>query len=137
MQGRGDKIFTDTAGEVDEFEAGTERRTHVRFPVCLDIRWGDTLAEQCVNFSMNVSRGGVFVQTTSPLAVRSKVKMEFYIPPAGKLLCECSGVVVAVNTDSRLYPCGMHVKFTDYTDEGMQRLVDYLEEKRHLVDEEA
>lgn len=134
-----EKLFVDHEGEVSEFTASDskERRKHVRFPVCLAVRYGEVLSSVCADFVLNASRGGVFIKTESLLLPGSVIQMHFYIPPEEKLLGEFTGRVVAVNLINPAYPRGMHVEFTERGTKDMDRLIEYLEEKRHLVDEEA
>jgi hypothetical protein len=131
-----DKVFIDRGGTAEGY-SGTERRKHVRFPVCLAIKYGEDVSEDCLDFILNTSKGGVFVRSDCPLPKGTKVIIHFYIPPEDKLLGKFKGKVVGVNLDDRIYPKGMYIKFIDYTKEDMRTLEDYLEEKRHLVDKTA
>lgn len=131
-----DKIFVDKNGSVDEYE-GSNRRRHVRFPLSLAVKYGEEEPLLFAEFTLNISKGGVFIKTTSPLPRGAKIKMHFYIPPEEKLLGEFDGKVVAVNLDNPMYPKGMHVQFTHVSEKDLNRLEDYLEENRHLVDREA
>ncbi len=105
--------------------------------LCLAVKYGDTVQGGCVDFILNISKGGCFIVTDSPLKKGSKIIMHFYIPPDRKLLGEFQGEVVAVNIDNPLYPKGMHIKFIHCSEETLKRLEEYLEEKRHLLDEVA
>lgn len=130
-----DKLFVDKGGEIDEF-AGKERK-HVRFPVCLAVKYGEDVPEACADFILNISKGGVFIKTDRPLKNGSKITMHFYIPPEEKLLGEFEGEVVGLSPGIPPLPGGMHVKFVNCSEEDMKRLEDFLEEKKHLVDKEA
>lgn len=131
-----DKVFVDRRGVVEEF-AGTEKRRHVRFPLCLAVKYGEEVPLVCADFTMNISKGGVYIMTDNPLPKGAKITMHFYIPPQEKLLGEFEGKVVGVNLDDPAYPRGMHVKFMDVNENALSRLEDYLEENRHLVDKEV
>ena len=63
--------------------------------------------------------------------------MHFYIPPEEKLLGEFKGKVVGIDRNNNIYSQGMCVKFTGNFGEDMIRFVDYIEEKKHLVDIEV
>lgn len=131
-----EKIFVDTHGEVEEFQSDTERRKHVRFPVCLSVMYNGYVPEVCLDFILNISKGGLFIKTDFPFPKGAKIMIHIYIPPESKLLGHFEGKVVQVS-DNPSYVKGMHVKIINSTSEDMQRLEDYLEERRHLVDKEA
>lgn len=130
-----DKLFLDRHGEIVEWD-GKDRREKVRFPVCLSVECRGYLNESCADFIMNISRSGVFIMTDRPLDKGAKLKLRFYIPPKEKALSEFEGVVVGVNTNPG-YPRGMHIKITGCNPEGLKRLEDFLEGRRHLLDIEA
>lgn len=132
-----DKFFVDKGGEVEEYSEDAERRKHVRFPVCLAVKYGDSVSEVCPDFVLNISKAGVFIKTDSPLPKGSTVVMHFYIPPEDKLLGEFKGRVVEVNQNNPAYQRGMHIKFIHYTKEEMQSLEDYLEGKKRLIDKKT
>lgn len=137
-----DKIIVDRAGEADEYVGKKDRRRHVRYPVCLAVRFGDdahdpSQPDTCADFILNISKGGVFIMTDAPYPIGSKMALHFYIPPDEKTLAEFHGAVVGVNTANNDYPKGMFVKFTDATPESLSLLEDYLEERRSLVDKTA
>lgn len=130
------KIFVDHAGEADEITSREQRR-HVRFPVCLSVRYKGGVSESCADFVLNIGKGGVFIATDAPAEVGAEVVMRFYIPPGEKLLGEFAGRVVGVNRDRPEYPRGMHIKFVDCPKESLEELEALLEERRNLVDELA
>lgn len=130
-----DKIFVNRHGEIEEIEEEDMRR-HIRFPVCLAVKYGEEVPYACADFTLNISKGGVFLETTNPLEKGTRVVMHFYIPPKEKLLAEITGEVVGVNSTDARYPKGMHIKFVDTAPEELAKLEDYLEERRHLVDKE-
>lgn len=137
VEGIVDKLIVDRHGDADEIggeDGDEERRRHVRFPLCLAVKYGIDVPESCADFILNLSRGGVFIKTSSPVPRGERLTMHFYIPPHEKLLGEFTGEVVAVNSSDPAYPLGMHVKFVDCDPEEMKKLEEYLEEKRHLVD---
>ena len=132
-----DKIFLDKGGEVEEVEGATERRAHVRFPVCLEVKVNGRFTDECVDFILNTGRGGVFIMTERPLETGTRLQMRFYVPPEEKVLSEFEGVVAGVNRDDPKYPKGMHVKFINCSKDDLQRLEEFMEGKRHLLDKEA
>lgn len=120
----------------DEYSSHPDRRRHVRFPVELAVRYGEDAPVAYDCFVLNTSRQGVFISTNRPYPEGTILVMHFYIPPHSKLLAELKGEVRSINTSDR-YPQGMHIEFFQYAEEDMQRLSDYLEEKKHLLDTNA
>jgi len=129
----GSKIIVSQDGDADEFYPGSERRQHVRFPVCLSLRYGQGFPLLCQDFVLNASEGGVFIQCDAPFPPETILVLHFYVPPEEKLLAEFSGEVVKISNGTK-YASGMHIKFFDCSDEDMKRFLSYLEESRHLLD---
>ncbi len=130
------KLFIDRRGEAEEYEGNGEKRRHVRFPVCLAVKCGGEPWEDCADFILNINRGGVFIMTDRPLEIGAEVEIKFYLPP-NEVLSGIKGVVAGVNTDGAEYPRGMQVRFVDVGEGELKRLEEFLEEKRHLIDERA
>ncbi len=128
-------IFFDDNGSVDELKS--DRRKHVRFPVALAVRYKDREPRIYNDLVINAGRGGVYILTEAPFPVGTILEMHFYIPPSEKLLGDFRGEVVGVNPSGNAYPAGMHIKFIDCAEKSINTLVEYLEGKRPLVDEEA
>lgn len=131
-----DKLFLDKEGRVLEFQ-GKDRRTEVRFPVCLRVEHDDYTNEACADFILNIGRHGVYIMTKNPYEKGTKLRLRFCIPPEDKVLSVVEGVVVGINNDNPLFPRGMHVKLTGCDDEDLKRLEEFFEGKRHIVDEMA
>lgn len=130
-----DKYFIDKKGRAEEyFQDGQETRK-VNFPLCLALKYGDDVSAECPNFLLNTQKGKVFVATDSPLVEGSKVILHFYIPEA-KLLSEFKGKVISRQSVSQGTK-GNLIKIRDITHRRLQKLEEYLEEKRHLIDEEV
>lgn len=127
-----EKLYIDHHGEVSGAFDGSERRAHVRFPVNLAVRYGDSIPLIYEDFVLNLSKGGVYIITDHPLPPGSIITMHFFIPPEQKLLGEFNGEVVQAKRAPG-YPDGMHVAFFDLGSEELNRLEAYLEEKRPLL----
>lgn len=122
---------------VDSTGENKKRRKHVRFPINLSVRYYENAAEPCDDFILNISMGGVYIKSESPLKEGAKISMDFEIPPKIRYLGKFEGEVVAINSDDPRYPKGMFVKFINAGAEQLKRLEDFLESHRHLIDEEA
>jgi Tfp pilus assembly protein PilZ len=122
-----------TKGDVVKY-TGPNLRKHLRFPVCIAISYHHNPLEPCSDFILSISMGGLFIRTEKPLKIGSKIKMQFRIPPDGKDLGEFDGRIVNVNTDNPDHPMGIFVKFIKCSKSELKRLEDYLEGKKHLLD---
>lgn len=131
-----EKIVVSHGGDTDELYSGSERRKHVRFPVRLAVRHGSKAPLLYQDFVLNAGEGGVFIQCDTPLQPGALLTLHFYIPPEEMLLAEFKGEVINVSRCAK-YGSGMHVKFTYYHKEDMERFLFYLEERRHLLDVKA
>jgi uncharacterized protein (TIGR02266 family) len=114
---------------------GPDSRKHLRFPVCIAVSYQHNSSEPCSDFILSISMGGLFIKTEKPFTTGSKIKMQFLIPPDGKELGEFDGKIVNVNTDNPDHPVGIFVKFLNCSKKELQRLEDYLEGKKHLLDD--
>ncbi|MBI5739269.1 MAG: hypothetical protein HZA16_00995 [Nitrospirae bacterium] len=131
-----DKYFIDKKGRAEEFYQDEGITRPVNFPLCLAVKFGDDVPLSCPAFLLNTSKGKVFVETDTPLPEGSSVELHFYIPPKIKLLSEVRGVVVPGPKGPNSAK-GTMIKIRDFTHRRLQRLEDYLEEKKRLVDRRA
>ncbi len=138
-----DKFFVNSNGKMVEYEAlarkcmacecpAREKRIEVCFPVHLAVQYGEDMPQIYRNFILNISNSAVCIITDHPLQEGSILTMHFYIPPHEKLLGEFKGEVNAGDQADSCPNC-MHVKFFDVSAESMQRLEDFLEGKRALL----
>jgi len=111
--------------------------TLVPFPVCLAIKYGDTVTEECPDFVLNIQESWVFVKTESPLPEGTSLLMHVYIPPESKLLAEMTGRVLRVDHGHSGDPGGMHIRLTHLSAKEREDLENYLEGSKHLVDRNA
>ena len=122
---------------MDEYSAVKERCKHVRFPVFVAIKYGERKCFAFQDFVLNISKGSVFIRTDKQIPEGSGIILHFYIPPEVKLIGEFTGEVIAANPDDLNYSEGLYVKFIDHSDDELNRLGEFLEEKRHLVDKKV
>jgi type IV pilus assembly protein PilZ len=84
-------------------------RRQPRIPISLEVQYRTTGAF-LVAYSINLSKGGIFVETNEPLEVGERVSLAFEVPGAGKL--EVDGAVAWVRSgDQDGLPDGMGVQF--------------------------
>ncbi|MBI4849078.1 MAG: hypothetical protein HY808_10980 [Nitrospirae bacterium] len=131
-----DKYFIDKKGKAEEYFRDTRETKQVHFPLCLAVKYGDAVPAECPNFLLNTNKGKVFVETDDPLPEGAEVELHFYIPPDTKLLSEFKGRVVP-REGSLPDGKGNLIKIRDFLHGKLHKLEEYLEEKRHLIDEEV
>ncbi len=79
-------------------------------------------AEQFLrDYAINISLGGIFLQTDSPLPVGTTLKLFFSIPELDDLI-ETTGEVVWVKKSENGNKGGMGIRFNDLTDEAKEKL---------------
>ena len=81
------------------------------------------------NYSVNMSTGGIFLETFHPLPVDTQIILEFMLPVNSRLIT-CKARVAWVNKHEALIkpslPPGMGVQFLDLSLENIQLLRNYL-----------
>ena len=94
-----------------------------RLPIKLEVEYR-TAGAFLVSYSVNLSKGGIFIETASPLPVGSQLSLMFEVPGAGAL--EVSGLVAWVRQGSfDGLPDGMGIQF-DNLDERYGSVIDGL-----------
>lgn len=91
-------------------------RSAPRVEARLRVQYGNALERLLDNFSINLSTGGLFLETTAPLDEGSPLFLEFLLPGRSTPV-RCNGRVAWVNSPSTpqkpALPGGMGVQFTD------------------------
>lgn len=104
-------------------------RAEPRVETCLSIRYGTANQQQLTNFSVNMSTGGVFIETGNPLPVDTLLTISFTLPDSGKEL-QCQGRVAWVNVSGQMVttrlPIGMGIQFHNLSMDKMYALRDYI-----------
>jgi type IV pilus assembly protein PilZ len=100
---------------------GKERRSSARLPLEM---WVEELADDAQVFRRagNLSRGGLHLDQTIPLAVGSRVSLRFTLPGDSAPIT-VAGEIVSIQADSVL---GMGVKFTNLAQDAQDRIDTYL-----------
>ena len=102
------------------FPDSSNRRSSPRVVLGIPVsyRFGNTIAAA---LTLNISRGGLAVRTTSPLAVGTAVKVRFRLPTAKK---EIDAEATIAWTDRRV---GMGMQFTKLTTVDQAVIDDYIQ----------
>lgn len=128
-----DKYFVDKQGRTEEYIPGIKGKKEIHFPLCLAIKYGNDVPMDCADFLLDTSKGKLFVPTEWPLPAGSSLTLHFYIPPKTKLLAEFRGKVIETGRINNIE--GNVIKIQDFMHRRLHMLEDYLEEKKHLIDE--
>jgi type IV pilus assembly protein PilZ len=97
------------------------QRRDARLPISLKVEYR-TAGAFLVAYSVNLSKGGIFLETSTPLDVGEKVSLSFEVPGSGELVVE--GVVTWIRKGSLDgLPDGMGVQF-DRLDESHGDQID-------------
>lgn len=111
---------------------GGERRAAPRVPARLRINYGIEGRDLLTDYSVNLSSGGVFIETTDLLPPETPLFLEFSLPESGGTI-RCKGRVAWINHHrkilSPLLPPGMGVQFLDLGLQEMHIIRDFLNEE--------
>jgi type IV pilus assembly protein PilZ len=131
MMGK-DELAKTTEGETEESLA--DRRIHDRF----DVEWAvDCVASDTFLYASitNISEMGIFVRTSDPLRIGTKMRLTF-APPGGESF-ELEGCVAWVNRvkpDGENINPGMGIRFINLQPDERERLVEVIRTIAYLRD---
>jgi len=110
-----------------------ERRTNERLPVQLRVDYQST--ESFISeYTMNISRGGMFISTRSPLNVGTAIELVFHIPSREvpfKIVGEVAWVT-PFDRKSNLIP-GMGIRFKNIKEEDRKAFESFIEKVKQQV----
>ncbi|MBN2358868.1 MAG: PilZ domain-containing protein [Deltaproteobacteria bacterium] len=109
----------------------SERRTSPRFLLTTPVRVEFGSAIQRYQ-TINVSRGGVFIECPRPLSLGTEVLVRFEVPDAGKVnaygvVRHRNPLVVAEPGQPERRVPGMGIMFTRIEGDGAQRLIEFIQ----------
>lgn len=105
-----------------------ERRQRRRLPIRVEVSY-QTLDEFLQDFSANLSIGGIFIQTESPLKEGTRFRLEFTLPGDERPICAV-GVVCWVAAPERVQSSrvpGMGISFADLSRADENRIHRWLD----------
>jgi len=82
------------------------------------------------NYVSNISKGGIFIQTESPLPIRSKIQLKIFLPDT-KVTIAVKGMVAwnyDIKKGSGKISSGMGIRFVDLSPEGKAVLEEYVQQ---------
>lgn len=100
----------------------TEQRRSPRIPADVKVDYR-TVGSFITDYTRNISKGGLFVQTSLPLEVGERVRLRLTLP-GGDAPFGLDGVVKWVSTlrDKDKHAPGMGIEFVDFDEHTKQRL---------------
>ena len=106
-------------------------RAAKRFRARLHVRYG-AMSRELLDYSIDLSTGGLFLETAHPLPVDTPLDLEFILPDTGAII-RCKGRVAWANYQkmprkSHL-PAGMGVQFLDLTLDDMNAIRSYIQSR--------
>ncbi len=120
------------AATVRKFEGGIVR-TAPRVEARLRVRFGHD-QDLLTSYSVNLSTGGLFLETEDPLPAETPLNLEFDLPTGASIIA-CQGRVAWVNPPDRSkkqqLPPGMGIQFLNLSLEDMGKIRDFV--KRECI----
>ncbi len=104
-----------------------ERRRYERKPIHVRIRY-KVVDQFLEDYVKNISLGGIFVATSRPLPVRTRLRIQFSLPGMTSVL-ETEGIVVHTirkRGKGGAGVSGMGIKFSDLSSEAKKMLEAYV-----------
>jgi len=118
------KVFDILRLEIEnrELASGT-RRKHVRVAMCTKV-YVTCNGSASELYTVNVSAGGMYIKTTAPFPVSSKVVISLPLKAESQL--HLKGVVVNVKSDTGKQPPGIGIEFKEVSEDERKRLRDFV-----------
>jgi uncharacterized protein (TIGR02266 family) len=121
------QLFVDTARRLLAVAARETQRVSAR----LEVRYGPDRQQLLSNYSVNISTGGLFLETDDPLPVDTPLALEFTLP-SRQASISCAGKVAWVNHPVLLHKpemaSGMGVQFIDLPLDDMYAIRDFIKQ---------
>jgi uncharacterized protein (TIGR02266 family) len=105
------------------------KKSEFRFKIQLAIFYGVDQQTLMSNYSVNLSTGGIFLESSAPLPVDTLLVVEFVLPINSRLIV-CKARVAWVNRPEAMakpsLPAGMGIQFLDLSLENVQVIRKFL-----------
>lgn len=104
-------------------------RTHPRAPLAVKIRYSTPEGKQFDSLTGGIGGGGLFIESSSPLAPGTEVSIEFALPdrPWEKLKAKGKVAWTRNRPERHLLFPGMGVQFTDIDEKAQAQLVELVD----------
>jgi uncharacterized protein (TIGR02266 family) len=108
-----------------------EQRYEPRYKTRLAIFYGSGQRQLMTDYSVNISTGGIFIETEKPMPVDTTLFVKFMLPAYGKTI-SCKTKVAWTNEDVEIkakdLPLGMGLSFLDLSLDHMHAIRCYINE---------
>ncbi len=101
-----------------------QQREHKRLPVNLLIDY-QVLDQFLYDYATNISLGGVFIRSSNPLPVGTKLRVQFSLPGLKDMVTTWGEVAHVVEDRAKQGYLGMGIRFSDL-DAAQKRVIDQL-----------
>lgn len=112
-----------------------QERTQLRYFARLQIRLGTESGQLLSDYAINLSTGGVFLETTNLMDDNTPLSAEFALPHCNTAI-RCKARVAWANHPDLIknqnLPVGMGIQFLDLNEEGMDAIRSYIREESLL-----
>lgn len=109
-----------------------QERSAPRYPAKLCVHYGTGAEQLLTDYSINLSTGGLFIETRTPLPVDTPLAVEFILPVNERVVA-CKARVAWINHPEFPrkpdLPSGMGIQFTDITLAAMDAIRDYVKKE--------
>jgi len=109
----------------------TERAAH-RIPARIRVHYGTGEGQLLTDYSVNLSSGGLFLETADPPAEGTPLQLEFFLPARPDPI-RCNGRIAWINPpDAKKkpdLPSGMGVQFVDLSLDDMHAVRDFVRQE--------
>lgn len=121
-------LFVETARRLLAVTARETQRVRAR----IKVRYGTDRQHLLGNYTVNISTGGLFLETDAPLPVDTPLALEFNLPRRQTPI-SCAGKVAWVNHQAQLHKpelsSGMGVQFIDLRLDDMYAIRDFIKQE--------
>jgi uncharacterized protein (TIGR02266 family) len=111
-------------------------RRDIRYKARLQVRYGVNGEKLLADYSINLSTGGLFLETTNPLPEGTKLTAEFALP-VNNIQISCNARVAWVNHPKFIarpqLDVGMGLQFLDLTSTDMDHIRDYIKNENLMA----
>lgn len=122
------KAVVDIIQESAMGERARASRRHPRIPLAVKVRYVTPDGQQSESLTEGIGRGGVFIESGTPVPVGSEITIELALPdePTGRVEAKGKVVWVRRKRERTIYFPGMGVQFTDISAEALEKVVNLL-----------
>ncbi len=106
-----------------------KRRKHPRADATIEVRY-KSIKDFLIEYSRNISKGGIFLAAPEPLPEGSKVRLLFYLPESSKEIEILGKVIHTITSEGgrqRRREPGMGIEFIDFSPSSMKEISKYID----------